>query len=58
MGLVHQFCSGEAGSDASEYALLAALIATAIIGGAWSWGTALGAFLVALGNTVRNLPAP
>ncbi|MBI4498695.1 MAG: Flp family type IVb pilin [Chloroflexi bacterium] len=56
--MVHQFCSGEAGSDASEYALLAALIATAIIGGAWSWGTALGAFLVALGNTVRNLPAP
>jgi pilus assembly protein Flp/PilA len=37
--LLHRFWANEDGADATEYALLAGLIAMAIVGGATSMGT-------------------
>ncbi len=56
--LLRRFWREERGSDATEYALLAALIAVSIIGGATSYGASLAAAFTGLGATIAGLPSP
>jgi pilus assembly protein Flp/PilA len=46
---------GERGATATEYALLVAFIALAIVGGVTAFGEQLGAFFDTLGDTVLNV---
>lgn len=50
MVLIGKLLREEEGADATEYALLAALIAIAIIGGAALVGQNIGGFFTALGG--------
>lgn len=52
MVLLRKLFGDESGADATEYALLAAFIAIAIIVGAGVLGTNLGAFFTALANFI------
>ncbi|MBI4498693.1 MAG: Flp family type IVb pilin [Chloroflexi bacterium] len=52
MHLIRRFWLEETGADATEYALLAALIAVAIIGGATTLGDAIGDLFTGIGGTV------
>lgn len=57
MTLLRRFWQDERGADATEYALLAALVAVGIIGGATTLGTRISALFTGIGNTVEaNTP--
>ncbi len=56
MVLIGKLLRDEEGADATEYALLAALIAIAIVGGATIWGQNLGGFFTALGGYLGAIP--
>jgi pilus assembly protein Flp/PilA len=51
---VMQFEDRERGATATEYALLVAFIAIAIVGAVTAFGTALGGFFTTLGTTVTG----
>jgi pilus assembly protein Flp/PilA len=56
---IRMFLKDEEGSNAAEYALILALIALAIIGGATALGTAVnGKMTTASGNIGGAAPAP
>ncbi len=57
MELVKRLVIEEEGADATEYALLAALIAIAIIGGASLLGTNIGAMFTAIGGLIGTSSA-
>ena len=57
MELVRRLVIEEEGADATEYALLAALIAIAIIGGASLLGTNIGAMFTAIGGLIGTSSA-
>ena len=57
MELVKRLVIEEEGADATEYALLAALIAIAIIGGASLLGTNIGAMFPAIGGLISTKSA-
>ncbi len=50
MSTVRRFWADEEGADATEYALLAALVAVGIIGGATSLGTKISSLFTNIGN--------
>ncbi|MBI2863994.1 MAG: Flp family type IVb pilin [Chloroflexi bacterium] len=52
MEMIRRLVLEEEGADATEYALLAALIAIAIIGGATLLGTNIGAMFTAIGGLI------
>lgn len=52
MTTIQHFIKDEQGADATEYALLAALVAVAIITGASSLGTSIGTLFTNLGKKV------
>lgn len=52
VALVRRFWRDEEGADATEYALLAALIAVAIITGASMLGTSIGSLFQSLAGTI------
>jgi pilus assembly protein Flp/PilA len=54
MQFIKRFLVEEHGADATEYALLAALIAVAIIGGASMLGDQIGALFTDVGNRVDD----
>ncbi|MBI2863995.1 MAG: Flp family type IVb pilin [Chloroflexi bacterium] len=55
--LVKRLVIEEEGADATEYALLAALIAIAIIGGATLLGTNIGSMFTAIGGLIGTKSA-
>ncbi len=57
MRLARRFWMEEDGADATEYALLAALIAVAIVTGASSLGTNIGSLFTRIGTKV-NVTVP
>ena len=57
MQLARRFWTDESGADATEYALLAALIAVAIVTGASSLGTNIGSLFTRIGTKV-NVTVP
>ncbi len=56
MKLAKRFWADEEGADATEYALLAALVAVGIIGGATSLGTKISSLFTNIGNKVNVTP--
>jgi pilus assembly protein Flp/PilA len=57
MSLFRKLWKDEAGADATEYALLAALVAVGIIGGATTLGTSISNLFTGIGGTVEaNTP--
>jgi pilus assembly protein Flp/PilA len=52
------FWSQEDGAAAIEYALIAALIAIAIVGGATSLGTDLNSFFTKIGTYISSVKLP
>jgi len=57
MSMLKRFWKDENGADATEYALLAALVAVGIIGGASSLGGKIGTLFTNIGNKV-NVTVP
>ena len=53
MSYVSRFVKDESGATAIEYGLIAALIAVAIIGGARTLGTNIGATFNNVGNAIK-----
>jgi Flp pilus assembly pilin Flp len=51
-----RFWVDQRGADATEYALLAAIIAVTVIGGAQSLGLSVGGFLTSLAGMVGDIP--
>jgi len=56
MGFIHRFWADEAGADATEYALLAALIAVGLVAGASSMGTKINSLFTNIGTKVDVTP--
>ena len=56
--LFQAFWSEEDGAAAIEYALIAALIAIAIVGGATSLGSDLNSFFTKIGSYISNVKLP
>jgi pilus assembly protein Flp/PilA len=56
-GFAARFTKDEAGSNALEYGLIVALVSLAIVAGATTAGTALGAMFTALGTEVATVTA-
>ncbi len=54
MTLIRRFWMEEEGADATEYALLAALIAVAIIGGATTLGGGINNLFMTLAGTIGS----
>ena len=52
MSIIKKFWSDESGADATEYALLAALVAVGIIGGATTMGASISGLFTGIGDTV------
>jgi len=52
MGLIKRLWRDQSGADATEYALLAALVAVGIIGGASTPGSKIGTLFTNVGNKV------
>ena len=52
MKLITRFLKDESGADATEYALLAALVAVGIIGGATTMGASISGLFTGIGDTV------
>jgi pilus assembly protein Flp/PilA len=58
MQFIKRFFVEETGADATEYALLAALIAVAIIVGAGNLGTSIGTLFEDIAGVVDAAPVP
>jgi pilus assembly protein Flp/PilA len=56
-GFIARFVQDESGSNALEYGLIVALVSLAIVAGATTAGTALGAMFTALGTKVATITA-
>jgi pilus assembly protein Flp/PilA len=55
MQFIKSFIRDETGSNALEYGLIVALVSLAIVGGATTAGTNLGAMFDAIGNEVAGI---
>jgi len=55
--MLKRFWKDQSGADATEYALLAALVAVGIIGGATTLGSRISSLFTGIGDTVEaNTP--
>ena len=57
MRFINRFLQDESGSNALEYGLIVALVSLAVVAGATTAGTALGAMFTALGARLTTVTA-